>query len=334
MMLRQRTRGVDYYNPVVRFLESFFPDIRAHVELRTLPLTVKDWSKYAGLVNWLPTYAPISIPAVYRQLKELETLCDERNVAFINRPDAQREARKSTCAKVFRFLGVRAPMTHVIDDIQRFREEQGGLQFPLIVRGDIDHGGYLPMYRVESRAELARVPIEMMRHPIGMEFIDVRDTHDGLYRRYRYLAIGDLGMPRNIHCSANWEARANTRSNTADLLEEEKAFIRKPVPHHKVFQQARQEMGLDVAAFDYSYMRDGRMVVWEVNLLPNVAYTKLESRLAYRREHTDRIIAALVRLYLNRTGLSVPEKLCAMLIDDCVTGYSAADGGVYTPLVA
>ena len=65
--------------------------------------------------------------------------------------------------------------------------------FPLFVREDWRHSG--PVCRVESPSELKNVPLRKFRRPVAVEFIDVRDQRDGLYRKYRYLAAGDVGFP-------------------------------------------------------------------------------------------------------------------------------------------
>ena len=62
--------------------------------------------------------------------------------------------------------------------------------------------------------------------------------------------------------------------------------------------------------------------------------TPLETQLAYRCEHIDRTIAALVRHYLTRAGLSVPEKMRVMLIDASVTGNSVTEEGVHKSVAA
>ena len=88
---------------------------------------------------------------------------------------------------------------------------------------------------------------------------------------------------------------------------EDEAFLSRPDPNHDVLRQARRALGLDVVAFDYSYDREGRMVLWEAN--PYALLHYIPGRRAYRSPAVDRTIAAIVHLYYTRAGLPVPGEI-------------------------
>ena len=46
--------------------------------------------------------------------------------------------------------------------------------------------------------------------------------------------------------------------------------MRDPDPNHEVFQRVRRGLGLDFLAIDYSYDRQGKPVIWEINVLPGL----------------------------------------------------------------
>ncbi|HUG93332.1 MAG TPA: hypothetical protein VML55_21005 [Planctomycetaceae bacterium] len=75
-------------------------------------------------------------------------------------------------------------------------------------------------------------------------------------------------MPLHLHVSADWQTRGTNCVYTEELCQEELAYLGGPDPNHARLQRARQALGLDFVAFDYSYDHEGRLVVWEANPFP------------------------------------------------------------------
>ena len=200
------------------------------------------------------------------------------------------------------------------------RETLHGLAPPLLIREDRGHGR--PAYFVERWRDLQRVPIRRFAHPIAVEYIDVRSPQDGLYRKYRYMATGEQGVTRHLMCGNHWEVRPGNRQITAATREEELAYLDAPEPNYEALHCARRALGVDVAAFDYSYDGQGRLVVWEANPYPDLNYPA-SARMKYSFPYVERSYAALVRLYLQRAGLPVPEELQQSLASQDVSAAAA-----------
>jgi hypothetical protein len=177
------------------------------------------------------------------------------------------------------------------------------------VREDWKHGG--AFCRVDSARELSRVPLRQFRRPVAMEWIDVQNPRDGLYRKYRYLAAGDIGVPVSMHPCRSWIAKGTHTEFNDSLRDEELAFIHHP--NHERLQQARRALGLDFVAFDYSYDHEGRLVVWEGNPYPFIQFGCVLRK--YRWPAVERVLAAMTHLYLSCAGLPIPPEIERFLRD-------------------
>jgi hypothetical protein len=193
-----------------------------------------------------------------------------------------------------------------ITDLPSFPKTLAGLDLPLIIRETDGHGGLTCL--VKSRAEAARVPLHRFRQPLAVEFIDVRNARDQLFRRYRFIVSGELGTSHGLHVSEHWEVRGRVRRHDDFVAEEEKAFITNPNPHREQFIKAARLLKLDCVAFDYSYDRRGELIVWEGNPYHNTNYVH-DPRRQYLNQSSCRVFAGMLHVYLQRAGLEIPTGL-------------------------
>ena len=292
------------------WVERVFPQVRARFELRLLPCIIHDWSPYVLHVPWLQDPVEDWTPCGYRQAMELGGQCHGRGIPVINRVERLSNSVKSVGARLIAGAGVRTPRIVPIENWATFRETLGGLELPLLIREDRGHGQLACL--VERRTDLDRLPPGRFAHSMAAEYIDVRSPEDGMYRKYRYLAVGDRGVTRHLMSGNHWEVRPGNRLVNAATKGEELAYLSAPEPHHAALQRARRALGFDVAAFDYSYDRQGQLVVWEANPYPDLSYPA-NPLMTYSFPYVERSFAAVVRLYLQRAGLPVPAKLEDML---------------------
>jgi hypothetical protein len=202
-------------------------------------------------------------------------------------------------------------MTSIVDRAE-FQATLCGLEPPLIVRENSGHGGRV--YVVWTLADAARIPLNCFRAPIAIEFIDVQDIQDQMYRRYRYVVVGEVGISQGLHVSSNWESRGSNRLANEATRREELAYTSATNPHHAQFVNARRLLELDIVAFDYSYDRDGRIVVWEANPYPRWP-SSVNSECQHRLLMSERIYAAKLLYYLQRAGCEVPAGLRYFAVD-------------------
>ena len=195
-----------------------------------------------------------------------------------------------------------------ITDPSRFRVENCGLKLPILIREDLAHGGWSPVFKIKNQDELNRVPINQMELPIAVEFIDTRSKHDGLVRKYRYMAMGDIGVSHTLQISEHWEVRSGVRKLTPNTIAEELDYCNRHDPNHEIFQSARRVLGLDFLAFDYGYDHRGRLIVWEINVLPGLGLPGRPNR-KHLIPPLERAMTATLKLYLERAGQVVPPAL-------------------------
>ena len=184
------------------------------------------------------------------------------------------------------------------------------LESPIIVREDRGHG--LTSLLVENVAQWAAIDWKLFKRPVAVEYIDTRSSHDGLYRKYRYVAAGEVGISRHLMANRQWEVRPRQRVRSDPLRAEEIAYVNAPDPNHDMLQSARRALGLDIVGFDYSYDHDGNIVIWEANAFPDLDYPR-QGSVDHIAAAVLRSFAAVARLYCVRAGLPVPSQVTALL---------------------
>ena len=87
------------------------------------------------------------------------------------------------------------------------------------------------------------------------------------------------------------------------------AYLRAEDPNHEILQRAQRALGFDVVAFDYSYDRDGRLVVWEPNPFANLwqGFNR-DAYYDYQQPFLARIYDALLTYYVGRSRLDDIER--------------------------
>jgi hypothetical protein len=301
-----------FYDVLLNWLALYFPEIRGLFELRAFPCRVWDWKRYALHVPWLQDPVQAWSPETYALANSLAAQCDAHGVPVVNRVDRLTNAAKSTGAELIRTAGMRTPLMARIDDKEEFRQTRLGIPLPLFVREDWGHWGR--MVRADTDAEVRDMALDGFVRPVAVELIDVRSPHDGLFRKYRYVVAGEVGVPQTLHVSRDWCVRGDVSQAvfTDALRDEEVAYTTGVEPNHARFVAARQALGLDFIAFDYSFDADGDAVVWEANPHPVFHFTA--GRREYRGPPTARALAAMTKLYLDRAGMHVPDTLEGMLV--------------------
>lgn len=305
LIVRHSGNKPHFYDVLLKWLEANHPSVRARFELRQLNCSIRDWKRYVLHVPWLQDPVQAWSSTAYVQANRLAAECDARAVPIINRVDRISNAGKFEGAQRIASIGIRTARMARITDPELFRETCCGLEFPLFVREDWQHGG--PIHRADSLAEVQRLPLRRYRRPIAVELIDVQDPRDGLYRKYRYVAAGDIGYPVSMHPCRSWYAKGSHTEFNESLRDEELAFFTQPDPNHQRLQAARRALGLDFVAFDYSYDRAGNLVVWEANPYPHIQFGSIHRQ--YRWPAVARLLAAMTWLYLSRAGLIAPAEL-------------------------
>jgi hypothetical protein len=321
LIVRHAAHSPDFYDVLLAWLEEEVPEVRGLFELRLLPCRVFDWSRYALHVPWLQDPVESWSPRAYARACRLARACDRRHIPVVNRVDHLGNATKLEAAKRLSAAGIRTPVMRLIDDHREFRDSRCGLSLPLFVREDAGHDG--PMLRADTDRELRALPLEQFRRPIAVELVDVRSPEDGLYRKFRYVVAGSVGLPHHMQATQHWITRGTIRFHNETTRAQEEAYVDRPDPHHDLFQRARRCLGLDFVAFDHGFDRQGRLIVWEANPYPHFHMPR--GRLSYLAPAMRRTLAAMAHLYLERAGMVIPQPLKDVLFTSPAVVSSAAE---------
>jgi hypothetical protein len=305
LVVRRLQLHTHFYDVVLDWTAEHFPELSRLFLIRHLPYRIPRNTTFALHIPWLQDPVEKWSPRRYAQANRLAAACDARGIPIVNRVDKLINVSKSAFAERMEAAGIRTPRVARIENAEEFRETLCGLALPLFVRPDWGHNQV--MLRADTQDEARRLPIESVERPVAVEIVDVGDSKDGLFRKYRYVAAGEIGVSHHLQVSRDWITRGRRRYGTKATRAEELDYISRQDPNHATLQRALRALDLDFAAFDYGYDREGKMVVWEANPYPYIAFSRRS--LVYRNKAIDRTVAALVAMYLERAGLAVPESL-------------------------
>ena len=297
------------YDVVLTWIAENFPDYAGLFQVEKMPYAFRPDGDFALHTAWIQDPVQNWSMQVYEQLMLIAGACDARGIPIINRVDRLVNATKSAGARLMREAGIRTPRIAPIRNYKEFRKTLLGIPLPLFVRDDWGHQG--EMLRADTHEEAAALPVERFRRPVAVELIELPGKSDGLYRKYRYIAAGDIGIPHHVQISAEWVTRGDNRVKLDLAREEELAYIAGPDPNHAVLQRARHALGLDFLAIDYAYGYDGEIVIWEANPYPYVHFSTRV--LAYRNPAMHRTMAAILKMLLDAAGIPTSDKLEAQL---------------------
>jgi len=301
-----------FFDVFVHWAEANFPDLAPRFDVRDLPVRVRNWSDYALHAAWLQDPVQRWSMTTYDRALKLAHDCEEHGIPVINRVDRLINATKSRGAKLMNAAGIQTARMAVIDNRREFESTLLGLRLPLFIREDWGHSRR--MTRVDTPAGLQNIRWRRFKRPLAVEIVDVRDPHDGVYRKYRYFALGELGICHHLQISREWITRGDNRTFTPQAQREELDYISRPDPNHEALQTARKALGLDMAAFDYGYTADGRMIVWEANPFPHLEFST--RALTYRNAAIHRTMMGILHLYLTAARMPVPPELLNALALD------------------
>ena len=288
----------------LNWLAREFPKLRALFELRLLPCRVRDWSPYRLYIPWIQDPACDWMPpASYTRALELEAECTAHRIPVINSLKKTGSFNRSVAAEKLTAAGISTPRVVTMSNPRQFRDDLGGLDFPLIVREDRGHGKAVT--RVRNRTELDSIALERMRRPIAVQWVDT-SAADGMFRKCRFVVAGTVGVRRHLIVSRHWEVRAEKRVASDRTRREELDYLTASAPEHALLERARRALDLQWAAFDYSFEASGEPIIWETNPYPRLSFPPAPQH-HYTHPYVERSLAVMTHMYLTAAGLPVPD---------------------------
>lgn len=314
LLMRHSLKSPDFYREFLDWLSLNFPGIRSHFELSTIDNGQKpDPAGYRLFVPWLQDPIQQWSMSTYDRACALAEAFKKQGVPVINTPRCLEHSAKSITANVARALGIHAARMIPLSAGGSLDSAIEELGLPLILRSDWGHGGKI--FLVDRPGEISGRTVSEIDHPITIEYIDTRGP-DGLFRKYRYLAAGDRGINVHLIASEYWKVRGDCKVTNDALGDEEFLFITAPNPHTAIFHRLQTELGFDFVAFDYSYDRQGALVIWEANPYPHIVFGSIEPALRYRLLAIHRSFALMAMFYLTKAKINKQGELETLIAEN------------------
>jgi len=303
LFARAKNEGY-FYNALLDWIPRHWPQAAKFIELQPLPCTDVDWRRIGAFHAWVHDPVRERSPTTYAEACQAEARCRQVGIPVTNPADVLSNAVRSRMLQLISGPGIRVPRLVEIDDWDEFTNGMGGLTLPILVRPAWGHGD--AMFLIRHRRDLTNQVRTAFEEPIAVEFVDVRND-DKLYRKYRYVMFGSTGVPYHLLASHDPNTRIETYVESPIVRAEENIYLGNPDPHHAVLDAARRRLGFDIVAFDYGLDRNGALVVWEANPLPDMPYPT--GLLPYKREMVERVYHAMLEYYFGCAGIPLPERV-------------------------
>lgn len=147
-----------------------------------------------------------------------------------------------------------------------------GLRYPVFLRGERSHDGTASPLLGSAReveAAIGRVLVAGRRLDdlLVVEFCDTSDDR-GYFRKYCAFLVGDRVVPRRLDYGPPWMLKHDGSEFSVPMAEEEMEYVLGN-PHADRLAEIRDLAGVGYGTIDYA-VKDGRIVVWEINLSPRI----------------------------------------------------------------
>lgn len=294
-----------FYDEMLGWTRANLPEVFPLFDLRTLPCRVPSDVDAVLHIPWLQDPVQNWSLEIYEYANALAAECDARGIPVINRVDRLINTTKFIGAGLIAGAGLRTPRMRQLREPKDLANAAAEIGLPLLIREDWGHGGTLVVVR--TNADLRSVELARFKRPLAIEFVDTSGPEDGMFRKYRYIAAGDEGVSHHLQISEDWQTRGANRQKSGEARDEEITYTNAPDRNHEAFQRARRALGLDIVAFDYSYDREGRTIVWEANAYPHLTFS--QKKFLHKNAPMHRTHYAFMQLYLQRAGLPIPGKI-------------------------
>ncbi|MFY0629466.1 MAG: hypothetical protein JXR05_03735 [Flavobacteriaceae bacterium] len=230
-------------------------------------------------------------PEVYEKAKKIESYCDSFEIPMIFRPDSLNNTTKSVTGILWKKAGLPCARQFSISSVKDI-DALKDLQYPVFLRYDAGHDshGKIDTTLFYSREEIDTSLIEKYATPqknlagvVLTEFIDTQ-LSDGTYRKYRAYVAGKTVYNTSMGGAKDWYVHAQI-IQSMEFFNEAYDFIQtEPTEAHKeIMIKANEVLGLDFSAIDYSFDKNGKLILWEAN--PNPGWSKwyhFNSQLKFR----------------------------------------------------
>ncbi len=212
-----------------------------------------------------------------KSLRMLEGILKSKSISIINPPDKVLLTTRDKAVQILSGIdGVKIPECFrmepgSISEVKQFIDTNG-ISFPFLFRPAVDHGknSLLKINSPDKMSRLECFAFDGEKSYYITEFIDFVSA-DGLYRKMRFLVIGDKVIPRHLIISSSWQIH----SDHSAVSDEEIAFLSRVEP--SVAQRClavKESFGLDYIGIDCAMDREGDLLIFEANAHSMIGHGK------------------------------------------------------------
>ncbi|HET6362228.1 MAG TPA: hypothetical protein VFH11_09225 [Gemmatimonadota bacterium] len=203
----------------------------------------------------------------------------------------------------------------------RAGDDLAGLSYPVFLRAERSHDGAVsPLLRsareVETAIGRALLAGRRIEDLLVVEFCDTADVR-GYYRKYGAFIVGDSIIPRRLDYGRAWMLKRQQSEFSAAMGLEELEYVRDN-PHEAALREIADLAAVGYGCIDYG-IKDGRIVVWEINLAPTMGPARGDVRIPktpeYRRIHAETGEVYHPRLREAFEALDLPAAGAAVEVD-------------------
>ena len=234
-----------------------------------------------------------------RSLKQFVEIMEQISNPVINHPSNVLLTSRDKIGKILLDIdGVIVPeclkiVPESIHDVTEFIGENR-FDFPFLFRPLVEHG-MQSLIRIDSPEEmekLHRFAFDGENEFYVTRFLDFK-SEDGLYRKMRFLIIGDEVIPRHLILSPSWQIHTENKQMNLDLKQqqilEEISFLGKiNLQTGKRLLEIKKTLGLDYFGVDCAIDKRDNIVIFEANPFSMLGIGKEE-------KHHKNIIAQVYR---------------------------------------
>jgi glutathione synthase/RimK-type ligase-like ATP-grasp enzyme len=278
-----------YYVKFKKYLDELNHPFKERIDFiidPQLSLGEEEIKEYSAIAFYYHDPLKDLYPDIYRYAKKIESLCIKHNIRMINKPDALSNSKKSTQLIILSENGINVAKAYPFnnkDELSRISSED----YPIFIRSNAGHdtenetvqGPFKSFEDLCARYIENKIEKKHLSGKTAIQWIDTRFP-DGHYRLYRAFVCGTEVITGNMYISPEWYIhRKNNITIGEKILAEQKKFLSKEYsPSEKnTFIKVNTILNLDFSAIDYTYTKDGRIVVWEANPHPALpAWTEEE----------------------------------------------------------
>ncbi|MEQ9423356.1 MAG: hypothetical protein RJQ09_02980 [Cyclobacteriaceae bacterium] len=297
-------RDINYQgnNHFFRWIKKEYPNHYRKIKFGCPGYYQPSFSDCKLLVQLLPDDYHLTHPRCYAKAAKNDEFCNRHGIPITTPVVNLKSTGKCESSHLVNKAGVHmARIVRVTRDLA-FDQVVDLVGNKFIIRDNFEHGQDSYHLLVSDISHYSSIDWNSLSDAIAIEFIDVKNE-DGLYRKYRYLMIGDYGSTRSVMISKKWFTHESVIERSNKLIEEElKVLNLRENPFHLQFNKARKALGLEYVGFDYGIDGNGELVIWEANAIPCVWPSfNVDSYFNYQLPAIYRFYEMMLKFYLEKT---------------------------------